>query len=515
MITVPTYLAAVIGCAVGAAAIILRHRYKIKSYEILGQQILQRAEIDSEAIRRENELAMRHAELAHRKQLESERQQEARAMQKEQDKLQEREDKLETRNSLIDKKLQELIKRETCLEAANESLKKKELLVEQQQKDWQDNLQKLAGLSEKEAKEQYLKVVSESVQRDAAAITRRTMEEAEEEAEQRATRIIATAINRMAVSQVSEITVSAVTLPNEEIKSRIVGREGRNIRALEQATGVNFILDESPDTVVISGFDPVRKQVAKTALSDLIAGGRIHPTRIEEAVEKANESLDKQILQAGEDAALRIGALDLHIELKRLLGQLSLRYSCGQNLLKHSLEVAYLLGMMAEELGLDSRLARRIGLLHDIGKVAMHEMQGTHALIGHALALKYGESEEVANGIGCHHREMPPITVEGSLCEAADAISAARPGARIEAVAEYVKRLKKLEELAFEFPAVDKAYALQAGREIRVILFPEMIDDQGAVNLSRDLSQAIQQKMRYSGKIKVTVIREKRITCYG
>jgi ribonuclease Y len=299
------------------------------------------------------------------------------------------------------------------------------------------------------------------------------------------------------------------------MKGRIIGREGRNIRALERETGINFIIDDTPGAVVLSGFDPVRKHIAKMALTELVQDGRIHPTRIEEVVEKATLNVHKQIKQYGEDAALRAGAMNLHPELINLLGKLKFRYSYGQNVLDHSLEVSHLMGLMAAEMGLDIRLAKRIGLLHDVGKAVTHEIEGSHAIIGHDLALKYGESKEAANGIGCHHHEMPPLTIEADLCSAADAISASREGARIEAVEEYIKRLKKLEDMAAEYPGVDRAYAMQAGREIRIVVLPNEIDDAGVINLARELTKRIEQELSYPGKIKVTVIREMRVVEYA
>jgi ribonucrease Y len=357
--------------------------------------------------------------------------------------------------------------------------------------------------------------LTNEVKTDAANLIRRIRKEAEEEAEKQASTIIATAINRLAISCTSETTVCTVAIPNEEMKGRIIGREGRNIRALERETGVNFIIDDTPGAVVLSGFDPIRKHIAKFALTELIQDGRIHPTRIEEVVEKSTLNVHKQIKQYGEDAALRAGAMNLHPELINLLGKLKFRYSYGQNVLDHSLEVSYLMGLMAAEMGLDIRLAKRIGLLHDVGKAVTHEIEGSHAIIGHDLALKYGESKEVANGIGCHHHEMVPFTVEADLCSAADAISASREGARIEAVEEYIKRLKKLEDMALEFSGIEKAYAMQAGREIRIVVLPDQVDDLGVVSLARDLTKRIEQELSYPGKIKVTVIREKRVVEYA
>jgi ribonuclease Y len=299
------------------------------------------------------------------------------------------------------------------------------------------------------------------------------------------------------------------------MKGRVIGREGRNIRMLERELGVNILVDDTPGAIVLSGFDPIRKHLAKLVLTELLQDGRIHPTRIQEVIERQRQEIDRQIHQFGEDAAMRAGAINLHPELMALLGRLKFRFSYGQNILEHSLEVSYLMGLMAEELGLSAPLARRIGLLHDIGKAVSHEVSGSHALIGRDLALKYGESPEVANGIGCHHREIEPITVEGSLCGAADALSASRPGARIGALDEYVKRLQDLEEITQEFPGVERAYVMQAGREIHVSVLPDAVDDAGLVNLARAISERIEAKLNYPGRIKVIVVREKRIVAYA
>ena len=355
----------------------------------------------------------------------------------------------------------------------------------------------------------------EEVRIDTANYIKKMTRQTEEDAERLASRILATAINRLAVPCVSESTVNTVALPSDELKGRIIGKEGRNIRALERATGVSFLIDDTPGAVVLSAFDPIKLHIAKHALIDLLKDGRIHPTRIEEAVDKASASIDRKIKEAGENAALRTGQINLHPEIILLLGKLNFRFSYGQNVLEHSIEVSHLMGMIASELHLDVQLAKRIGLLHDMGKAVSHEISGTHALIGRDLALKYGENEAVANGIGCHHREIDPITTEGSFCGAADAISASRPGARTEAIEDYIKRVKRLEELAYEFPGIEKAYALQAGKELCVVVVPEIIDDSGLIHLARDLTKRIEKEFHYSGKIKVSVIREKRAVEYA
>jgi ribonucrease Y len=504
-----------LGSILGALAFWIYQYFALGGMKHLAAQIIQRAEQEAFEHQRGSELTLKQKQLEHQRELEQLWQQERKKMHKEEERLKQREDKLDDRMHLIEKKLSDIEKREAILigrKAQIDEEKKKTAEVHQQ---LVAELEHISGLSLLEAREMLLARLSNEIKTEAAHLIRRVKKEAEEEADKQAAAIIATAINRLAVSCTSDSTVCTVDIPNEEMKGRIIGREGRNIRALEKETGINFIIDDTPGAVVLSGFDPVRKQIAKAALTELVQDGRIHPTRIEEVVEKATLNIHKQIKQYGEDAAFRAGAINLHPELITLLGKLKFRYSCGQNVLDHSLEVAHLLGLMSAELGLDEQLGKRIGLLHDIGKAVTHELGGSHAIIGHDLALKYGESEEVANGIGCHHREMPPLTVEASLCSAADAMSASREGARIEAVEEYTKRLRKMETIAAEFAGVDRAYAMQAGREIRIVVLPDLVDDAGVINLARDLTKRIEQELSYPGKIKVTVIREKRAVEYA
>lgn len=481
----------------------------------LSANIIEKAEIEAETLKKTSELVLRQKQVDQQRDLEQTWQSERKKLQREEERIKQREDKLESRMNLVEKKLFDIEKREAILIGRKAQLDEEKKQISTLHIQLLTELEKASGLSSTEAKDILMSRLTNEVKTESANLIRRIKKEAEEEAERKAASIIATAINRLAVSCASEATVCTVAIPNEEMKGRIIGREGRNIRSLERATGVNFIIDDTPNAVVISGFDPIRKHIAKTALTELIQDGRIHPTRIEEVVEKATTNVNKQIKQYGEDAALRAGAMNLHPELIILLGKLKFRYSYGQNVLEHSLEVSHLLGMMAAELGLDVRLARRIGLLHDIGKAVTHEIEGSHAIIGHDLAFKYGETKDIANGIGCHHQEMPPTTIEGRLCSVADAISASRPGARIEAVEEYIKRLKQLEEMAYQFPGVEKAYSLQAGREILVIVLPESVDDDGATTLARDLTKRIESELSYPGKIKVTVIREKRVIEYA
>lgn len=503
------------GFVLGAIVFWIYFWIKAGGIKALSTEILQKAETEADTLKKASELTIRQKQLDQQKELEQIWQAERKKIQREEERIKQREDKLEGRMNLVEKKLFDIEKREAVLIGRKAQIdeEKKETAVVHA--NLLAELEKASGLSSSEAKEILMNRLTNEVRTESANLIRRIKKEAEEEAEKEACSIIATAINRLAVSCASEATVCTVAIPNEEMKGRIIGREGRNIRALERATGVNFVIDDTPGAVVISGFDPIRKHIAKTVLFELVQDGRIHPTRIEEVVEKATVNVSKQIKQYGEDAALRAGAINLHPELIILLGKLKFRFSYGQNVLEHSLEVSHLLGLMAAELGLDIRLAKRIGLLHDIGKAVSHEIEGSHAIIGHDLALKYGESKETANGIGCHHQEMPPTSVEARLCSVADALSASRPGARIEAVEEYVKRLKRLEEIAYEFPGVEKAYAMQAGREVLVVVLPDVIDDDGSMTLARDITKRIENELSYPGKIKVTVIREKRIVEYA
>lgn len=503
------------GLLLGALAFWMYHRIKLGSYLNIAKDIIEKAERDGEAIKKASELTLKQNQIDQQRELEQVWQQERRKLQREEERIKQREDKLEGRMSLVEKKLSDIEKREAVITARKEQIDEEKKHINELHARLLRELEKASGLSANEAKDILIERLTNDVKTDSANLIRRIKKEAEEEAEKIAQTIIVTSINRLAVSCASEATVNTVAIPSDEMKGRIIGREGRNIRALERETGINFIIDETPGAVVLSGFDPLRLYIAKTALNELVTDGRIHPTRIEEVVEKAKVQVQKQIRQWGEEAALRAGAINMHPELIILLGKLRLRYSYGQNVLDHSLEVSYLMGMIAAELGLDVRRAKRIGLLHDIGKAVTHEIEGSHAIIGHDLALKYGESKEVANGIGCHHFEMEPTTIEGSFCSAADSISASRPGSRIEAVEEYIKRLHRLEELAFEFPGVEKAYAMQAGREVRVVVQPDNIDDDGILNLARDLTKRIEHDLTYPGKIKVTVIREKRAIEYA
>ncbi len=499
----------------GAGGFWIYHRLKLGGFQSIATDIIRKAESDVETLKKAQEFTLKQHQLEQQRELEQQWQNEKRKIQREEERLKQREDKLEARLNIVEKKMSDLEKREIILNTHLISLESEKSATSHMQTKLLSELEKVSGLSSSEAKNILIDKITQEVKADSANLIRKISKEAEEEADKQASRIIATAITRLAVPCVSESTVNTVAIPSDEIKGRIIGREGRNIRALERATGITFIIDDTPGAVVLSGFDPIRMHIAKMSLIELVQDGRIHPTRIEEVVDKSKQNITKLIKQHGEDAALRAGAINMNQELIQLLGKLKFRFSYGQNILEHSLEVSYLMGLMAAELGLDVRLAKRIGLLHDIGKAVSHEVEGSHAIIGHDLALRYGETKHVANGIGSHHFEMESETIEAALCSAADGISASRHGARSEPVEEYVKRLKKLEDIALEFPGVEKAYAMQAGREVRVVVQPELIDDIGTNALARDLTKRIEQELNYPGKIKITVIRETRAVKYA
>ncbi len=431
-------------------------------------------------------------------------------LQRQENRNHQKEEALDKKESILLEKLDRIDVQQKQLIAQQNELNKRDEDLKKSEERIQQELERVAGMSREEAKQVIVDGMVADARRDAASIIRQIEADAKENGEQKAREIVATAIQRCASDTVSETTVTTVALPNDEMKGRLIGREGRNIRAIENATGVELIIDDTPEVVILSGFDPVRRQIARITIEKLIGDGRIHPARIEEMVEKVKRDMEITIKDAGEQASFDTGVFGLHPELIKLLGRLKYRTSYGQNVLAHSVEVSYIAGIMASELGLDVALAKRAALLHDIGKAVDQEVEGTHMQIGADLAKKYKESKEVVNAIAAHHGDVEPMTVEAVIVAAADAVSGARPGARRESVENYVKRLEKLEAIANEFPGVQKSYAVQAGREIRIIVKPEQVNDETLVLLANDVARKIESELEYPGQIKVNVIRETR-----
>ena len=480
----------------------------IGSAEQKAKNLILDAENRSETIKKE--ITLEAKEEAHRMRTDVEREVRERRAE-----IQRSERRLIQKEESVDRKLENIEKREESItKHENEILEKKNELEGFVAKQIEE-LEKISGLTADEAKALLLDEIEKDVRHDASLMIKDIESKAKEDADKRAKEIITGAIQRCAADHVAESTVSVVALPNDEMKGRIIGREGRNIRAIETLTGVDLIIDDTPEAVIVSGFDPVRREIARIALEKLIVDGRIHPARIEEMVEKAEKEVNAIIKEEGEQATFEVGIHNLHPELVKLLGRLKYRTSYGQNVLKHSVEVAHLAGLMAGELGLDVKLAKRAGLLHDIGKALDHEYEGTHVDIGIQVLKKYKESEAVINGMAAHHGDYEPKSMEAVLIAAADALSAARPGARRETLDAYIKRLEKLEEIANTTKGVDKSFAIQAGREIRIIAKPDEMNDEGIVLLARDISKKIESELEYPGQIKVNVVRETRAIDYA
>ncbi len=415
----------------------------------------------------------------------------------------------------IDKKTDAIEKKEAYLAKREEEMRKQKEEISRLNEQRVQELERISGLTSDQAKEYLLKIVEDDVKHESAKMIKEMEHRAKEEADKKAKEYVVNAIQKCAADHVSEATISVVQLPSDEMKGRIIGREGRNIRTLETLTGVDLIIDDTPEAVVLSGFDPIRREVARIALEKLIVDGRIHPARIEEMVEKAQREVETMIKEEGEAAVLEVGVHGIHPELVRLLGKMKFRTSYGQNALRHSIEVAHLSGLLAAELGLDVRLAKRAGLLHDIGKAVDHEMEGSHIQLGAELCRKYKESATVINAVESHHGDVEPTSLIACIVQAADTISAARPGARRETLETYTSRLKQLEDISNNFKGVDKSFAIQAGREVRVMVVPEQISDADMVLLARDISKQIEAELEYPGQIKVNVIRESRVTDYA
>ena len=429
--------------------------------------------------------------------------------------IQRNERRIEQKEANLDRKLETIERREQSFAAKEEEIKRQKAEVAKLNEERIQELERISGLTSEQAKEYLLKTVEEDVKLDTAKLIKEMESKAKEEAGKKAREYVVNAIQKCAADHVAETTISVVQLPNDEMKGRIIGREGRNIRTLETMTGVDLIIDDTPEAVILSGFDPIRREVARIALEKLILDGRIHPARIEEMVEKAQKEVETMIREEGEAATLEVGVHSIHPELVRLLGRMKFRTSYGQNALKHSIEVAQLSGLLAAEIGVDVRIAKRAGLLHDIGKSVDHEMEGSHIQIGVDLCRKFKESPVVINAVEAHHGDVEPETLIACLVQAADTISAARPGARRETLETYSNRLKQLEDITNSFKGVDKSFAVQAGREIRIMVVPEQVSDADMVLLARDVSKQIEAELEYPGQIKVNVIRESRVTDYA
>ena len=488
---------------------------KVKRAEERAKSIVEEARQDAESRKREAQLEAKDLLLKLRNDFEKESKERRKELGTFERRLMQREENLERRINLFDKKEKEIESKLRHVGQKEKAIEEKEKELVRLLQEEKERLQKVSGMTIDEARRILLKRLESEIKQEAAFMVKRLEEEAREKADKEARKIIGLAIQKCATDHTVETTISVVNLPNDEMKGRIIGREGRNIRALEMATGIDVIIDDTPEAVILSGFDMVRRQIARISLERLIEDGRIHPARIEEVVGKVKKEMEAHIREEGEKALFEVGLHGIHPELIRLLGRLKYRTSYGQNVLQHSKEVAYLMGVMAGELKLDFNLAKRIGLLHDIGKAVSHEVEGGHAKIGSDIARKFNEPEVISHAIEAHHQDVAAKTLLAVLVQAADAISAARPGARRETLEKYIKRLENLEGIANSFKGVEKSYAIQAGREVRIIVKPELMDDAQSAVLARDIRKKVEEGLEYPGQIKVTVIREIRAIEYA
>ena len=517
----------IIGIAIGLVAgtpigiLIFKQvsKKKLGDAKVLATKYINDAMSEAKSLRKDAMLEAKEEIFKQKQEVEREIKERREEVKRAEERIAQREQALDKKDDNLDKKEEQLNKKIDSLEDVKKGLEnreqdivKKQELVDASFEKMLNELERVAGLTKAEAKEQLIEELVSDAKIDAAKAVREIEAQTREDSEKKAREILSQAIQRCAVDHSAEITVSVVPIPNDEMKGRIIGREGRNIRALESATGIDVIIDDTPEAVVLSGFDPVRREIARRTLEKLLADGRIHPARIEEMVEKVKKDVDAVIKEAGETAVFDAGVYGLAPELVKTLGRLKFRTSYGQNVLKHSLEVSFLAGLMAQELGADVKLARRAGLLHDIGKAIDHETEGTHITIGADLAKKFKEKDDVIHCIAAHHNDIEPETVEAVLVQVADAVSGARPGARRESLENYVKRLEQLEGIAGGFEGVEKAFAIQAGREVRVMVNPGSVTDEALVFLSKDIAKKIEAEMEYPGQIKVNVIRETRST---